>query len=768
MGLGCLIRLLFFRSWNTFPQVVCYYNWVCVEKNLYKTVMSQQKSYNEPVMRHFISMEEDKSAMNSFHPGTQDYCHMGIPSFFVCSETAGNSDGWNAVLSSQLQSREIESRYSDIIEEDKETRNSCRISPRRKKKGISKPGRPPSLFINISDSELTEEQRKQKKRILRRRQRQNISYRRKKLVKQLQKEQATTLKTSNSTDPVQGDKIVLSPAISCASSLLLSSCFGAASEARQCRISPENNDVEQAVSSNIPKVFAYDDFAVEDDEKEPFRNLNSSKGSFSLSNREEATEVNEWNDFAADLDPVQWLQEDTSHLSPLLLFYRKVLIQMPFLHREAWKAFSLFPATFSFQAAQYILDWSEKDSSTLEKLVTTLEVEQVMQIHSHGILGLDPIAKRFILEYLDSQKDYFRQKLELWKCRFVGYYCNLVQQQVNEESFLHYGTCNRQAESLYALEGQNIELALSIAKEWGCRTYRWIFVVTCCLMKYVWDPETRMKESCNLLQTFHAEGEEGLHSELSIDQHKSYLEGEKFEYFLSINIRLFKDTLLCCVPCWEKGVLLRLIGEVYFESRNYTVAYDYITVALQTVQEEPIISMKQCRVHQLLCLYLLTCIEKELQQPHNALYLAEKAKEEGSLLKLESSVIWVQFHLVIADILVELTHYEEANTVLLEIVDNLLANTSYNTCILLHFNALFTYILEKRGNRISYLPYLEKVAECSHNSTLKKNITCDYLLDCAMWSHFLEKDGKYNHECSISSNTAFNSTHESSSSSTHR
>ncbi|EME27099.1 hypothetical protein Gasu_53200 isoform 1 [Galdieria sulphuraria] len=690
--------------------------------------MSSLEPSQEPMMRLFLATEENRLAFYSSNSEPFIYSTTNIPSFLMDCGTIDNSDGRNLAALSQMESRKMMSHHKPIIEEDIETWDSIRILSRRKrnhKKGISKPGRPPSLFINISDSELTEEQRKQKKRILRRRERQNMAYRNKKLIKQLQREQqASTLKESGSNELLQQTRMSPSHISSNAFSSLPLSFSGGGNEVIKCRISPESSEGEQTVSTNVPRVFSFENDALKDDERKLFGNLNVLRSSDSFSTEEKTSCESGSNNVISDFYLVQSLEEellqDNTHFSSLSLYYRKVLIEIPFLGREAWSAFSIFPSTFSFQAAKYILGWSEQDNLFFEKLARTLETEKVLQIHADGRLQLYPMAYCFILEYLNAKNGYFRHKYEVWKCRFLGYYCKLIQEQVSDEIFLHRGTCKQQAESLYTLERENIETALKIAKEWGWKTYRWVLVVSSCFLKYIWDAESRLEESSKLLQTFQFERDDCFDPESGVDKHESLFEEENFEYFLSLNIRIFKDTLLYCVPCWEKGVLLRSIGEVHFENRNFLVAYDYITAALKTVQEEQMGCMKNGRIHQLLCLYLLTCMEKERQQLHTALYLAEKAKEECCALQLQSTVVWVQFHLVVTSILVELTRYKEAHANLLEIVDNLLENTSYDACILLELDALLMYIFQKQGK--------------------EKKAGCDYLLDCAIWSHFLNQD----------------------------
>ncbi|GJD05657.1 hypothetical protein Gasu2_01130 [Galdieria sulphuraria] len=636
--------------------------------------MSSLEPSQEPMMRLFLATEENRLAFYSSNSEPFIYSTTNIPSFLMDCGTIDNSDGRNLAALSQMESRKMMSHHKPIIEEDIETWDSIRILSRRKR------------------NHKKEEQRKQKKRILRRRERQNMAYRNKKLIKQLQREQqASTLKESGSNELLQQTRMSPSHISSNAFSSLPLSFSGG----------------EQTVSTNVPRVFSFENDALKDDERKLFGNLNVLRSSDSFSTEEKTSCESGSNNVISDFYLVQSLEEellqDNTHFSSLSLYYRKVLIEIPFLGREAWSAFSIFPSTFSFQAAKYILGWSEQDNLFFEKLARTLETEKVLQIHADGRLQLYPMAYCFILEYLNAKNGYFRHKYEVWKCRFLGYYCKLIQEQVSDEIFLHRGTCKQQAESLYTLERENIETALKIAKEWGWKTYRWVLVVSSCFLKYIWDAESRLEESSKLLQTFQFERDDCFDPESGVDKHESLFEEENFEYFLSLNIRIFKDTLLYCVPCWEKGVLLRSIGEVHFENRNFLVAYDYITAALKTVQEEQ-----------------MGCMKNERQQLHTALYLAEKAKEECCALQLQSTVVWVQFHLVVTSILVELTRYKEAHANLLEIVDNLLENTSYDACILLELDALLMYIFQKQGK--------------------EKKAGCDYLLDCAIWSHFLNQD----------------------------
>ncbi|EME26135.1 uncharacterized protein Gasu_62150, partial [Galdieria sulphuraria] len=398
-----------------------------------------------------------------------------------------------------------------------------------------KPGRPPSLFVNVSDSELTEEEKKLKAKILKRRQRQNRSYQRKKLEKNMLRKDSGASKVIEATSSEQVAKTAPTLFGSSSSSVSVECGYTLCNTDNKCS-SSYMGDLEGYPANSFSCSSSLEESSFDDPLQQLLRQDMDAASETCCTGQDISQSIWPPNRFFIDNSAHCMFDNTLLGKSAVTASTWKrmenVFTSLSLSAQEAWKAFSIFADSFDCAAAFHILGWSENEHSMFLNTIDSLEQSNVLKVDSsQSRLQLYPVAKCFIVEHLFKMSGYYRQKFEIFKYRYLGYYSQWIQQHVNDVMFLQLGSCKQQALRVYHLEKANIEQAFQLAKELGWRTYRWFVVATGCLLRYVWDISTRKEQYCSLLEKEDAQSHVKPLSDSPVGIEQLYLEDENLDTF---------------------------------------------------------------------------------------------------------------------------------------------------------------------------------------------------------------------------------------------
>ncbi|GJQ11892.1 hypothetical protein GpartN1_g3683.t1 [Galdieria partita] len=656
----------------------------------------------------------------------------------LSSTSAGSNLSHHCPVFTQLPGSS--ENYESFFQEERAKVLMDGHSEKRKKTSKGrKPGRPPSLFVNVSDSELTEEERKLKAKILKRRQRQNRSYQRKKLERSMLRKDSPVSKVIEATSNEQVTKKVPSLFGSSSSSVSVECGNPLYNTGNKCS-SSYLDDLEGYPSNSFSCSSSLEESSFDDPLHQLLRQ-DVDSGSETYGTRRDIAQ-SMWSpselciDHSANDMFDNVLPARSAVTASTWNRLENVFNGLTVSAQEAWKAFSIFADTFDCAAAFHVLGWSESERSVLLNMIDSLEQSNVLKVDpSESRLQLYPVAKCFIIERILKMSGYHRQKFEIFKYRYLGYYSQLIQQHVNDTMFLQLGSCKQQALRIYHLEKANIEQAFQVAKELGWRTYRWFVVATGCLLRYVWDLSTRKEQYCSLLQGKDIENQVKLLSDSPVGVEQLYLEEEKLDSFLNDNSL---SMTLDRPPYMEESVILRMIGEAYFEDKDLKNAHAYLSRCLQHTSQQISCSLQQCTNNEVFCFYLLACIEKENGQWDTALSFAERAKNGCIYMKMELTVVWIQIHLLMTSIYIKLSRLEEAYSTMVNVCEWVQsAGISYDVSLFLELDALLGTVLQLKGDGTCARHCFESIRKhpnVFYDWDMKNICCCDYLLDCRVWS----------------------------------
>jgi len=634
---------------------------------------------------------------------------------------------------------------------DKRKKNNASNSTNSKGR---KPGRPPSLFVNVSDSELTEEERKLKAKILKRRQRQNRSYQKKKLEKNRHRVNAVEPAIANNQ---VGSSVAPNYFMFANSSSSMDSghaLYDSEVKFSNCYL----DEMEDYPSNSFSCTSSFEETSLDDPLHQLLRQDSSCESVCATQDHDSNTNNNSNNNSICQdiLWPPYRLSLDSCVTDPFSSTttcirwkrFQSIFDNLSTSAQEAWKAFSIFSDSFDLNAAIHILGYSESERSLLLNTIDVLEQANILEVDdTQNRMQLFPLAKYFMMEHYFVETNtsnrscsmgYDQQKWEILKYRYLSYYSQRIQQHVNDAMFLQLGSCRKQALCLYNLERANIEQAFQFSKELGWRTLRWFLVTTRCLWRYVWDVSTRTEQYRNLLERDDIQSKSEILSESPVGIEQLYLDNMEKNRNMSF--------LEYCYPCFdEENDILRMLGEVYFERKDWSNAHAYLSRCLyQTSQRETSSQLQQpqkCTNNEIFCLYLLACIEKENGKWNIALSLAEKARDECIRMHLESSAFWIQLHLLMTNIYIKLSRFDEAYSSLMNVAECIeSSNVGYDLSLIIELDALLGTIMQWRGKETLAQQCLDSIRRkdslpCFHESESQKNIcSCDYLLDYSMWS----------------------------------
>lgn len=642
------------------------------------------------------------------------------------------------VLNNLLQVGSNEEDCRDCFQKRREDLLAMENHSDNRKRSVTKgrkPGRPPSLFVNVSDSELTEEEKKLKAKILKRRQRQNRSYQRKKLEKNLQKGKVTSLSQAlEATSSVQVDTSTVPATGGNAQSPISVEYVGYPVYKDTCPTSSYVDEIEGYLSNSYSCTSSFEESSPMDDPLQQFLSQDMDTSSQVGYTRQSICAPSRLcTDSNRDCMLKNNVAEQRSTLVASVFSRLENTFQsLSVSAQEAWKAFSIFVDSFEVAAAFHIIGWAETERSQLSNVIEELEQASVLKVDlSQGRLQLYPVAKRFIMEYLHDLSGYHQQKLEIFKYRYLSYYSQWIQEHVNDSMFLRLGSCKQEALRLYHLDKSNIEHAFQLAKSLGWKTYRWFVVGAGCLLKYVWDIYTRMEQYTGLLESGDTQIKQL--SESPSGTEPIYLEQGTCLFLDNRDWNMSLDSPLCM----EESILLRMIAEVHFENKDWKNAYAYVSRCLRHMnQQGDSLCSQQCTNNEILCLYLLACIEKENGQYSAALSSIEKAKSRCIRNQLKHTAVWMQLDLLTANIDMTCGRLEQAcitiHTVA-EVVKS--SNIDYDVVLLLELDALLETVLQLKGNGTyasHCLETIQKHSKCCYEWDVKSG--CDYLLDYSIWS----------------------------------
>eukprot|EP00871_Galdieria_phlegrea_P000116 jgi/Galph1/1104/GphlegSOOS_G5803.1 len=626
------------------------------------------------------------------------------------------------------------SEFSQSLNRKQETNDKRNKSNKGRAR---KPGRPPSLFVDVSDSELTAEERKLKAKILKRRQRQNRSYQRKKLEKNLQRKDLCN------------DKLQCSMG----STSWVTKNTGQVTTASSCTFAPESEFVKhQPDITNYPSYQAdeYDGY---------LSNTFSGTSSFEGSSIEDPLQQilsedtpkrticeqrdgmfgrTDWSSSCC-IDPssyyIQMEESDDTPLShSLLLRLRTRFHEIPVASQEAWKVLCMFPDSFDFSAVVHVLGFPETDCSVVIDILEPLEKQNLIQVFKDGRMQLNRLAKFFATEELLDEGAEHSEKLCSSKYRFLVII--VIQRNVDDIHFLQEGSCKQQAEHIYALEKSNIKYSFRLAKELGTNICRWFYASIGNFLRHCMDSETRLKEFLQVLQT----------DDEITNEKGSVLNGLPespcgVEY-INFGVESFKSSL-SSMPLFHMNstvsvsldniIIHRMIGEVYFEKRDLKNAKEHLNTSLRLMEEQKV---QHC-TNELFCLYLLSCIEKQKGNFECALMLAQKAKNCIHTLELNYSIISTCLNILIASIFIKQNCLTEAHRILTETIQTIQA-TAMNNFVppLLELDGLLGVVSQVQGKTTLAQQYFEQAKKCSKFSCYGKVLETsrEYLLDEDTWN----------------------------------
>jgi len=492
-------------------------------------------------------------------------------------------------------------------------------------KGRRKPGRPPSLFVDKSDSELTEEERKVKAKIIKRRLRQNRSYQRRKLRRQFE----VSLNSSISSAGAVGyGATVSSPSqYRQASESGLYGFGGSAGFERETLT--DRKFLERRNPTVSGEVLGQSQFCAN---LENFENSAYSTMPHSVRERELSSGRSPEKTNAYRLQPMpSTVVEHSSQLpnvEPLLsrdlasMYLEKLFKSLtPVLRRTLFKL-SVFPETFDYAAAKAVIQDPCFETGSEEEMLGTLNERGFIVKVSPKRFQLDLLSKQFILREVNTQDNFNDWEIiQVAKKHFVNYYTDLLKLVDNERMILD-GTNMEQVLGICDLERMNFEMCLSFAQELGSKTLRHALIAGSNILRHFIPASERVSLILSILDVTRYEDSLSFHNHSKCKNIPSHKDGD-----ISLSSHPTVENLQ------EDALLLISLGEAYSDDLLFKEAEQVLCKSLWLLEQSGMTN-KPCA---LIPLIILSNILRETDRTEEALNVLRGALKKLSEFHLEDS-----------------------------------------------------------------------------------------------------------------------------------
>ncbi|GJD09686.1 hypothetical protein Gasu2_39260 [Galdieria sulphuraria] len=496
-------------------------------------------------------------------------------------------------------------------------------------KGRRKPGRPPSLFVDKSDSELTEEERKVKAKIIKRRLRQNRSYQRRKLRRQFEGGVNSPISTGEGVANYAAT-VLSPPPYPMASTQIAEPRFSSLGKPAvfdsQVFLNEKNLERrEPRVSGEMPSTTEY---------ITKFANFDSPPYTAPPSAEREANHYQRRNREKTNTFMMQQFPsasvEYSSHASAVEPFLSRDLAGMyldrlfksltPILRRTLFKL-SVFPETFDVAAAKAIIHDSCIESCSEESMLSTLNERGFIVKVSPKRLQLDLLSKEFLLREVGAHDDFNDwEVIRVAKKNFVSYYTNLLKLIDNERMILD-GANMEQALRICDLERMNFEMCLLFAQELGRQALRHTIIAGSNVLRLFIPASDRISLISSILDLSRYE------QTCSSSNLKLAGTGDSHE----TDILLGDSSLL--ENQQEDAMLLISLGEAYSDDLHFREAEQALCQSLQLLEQSGM-NNKPCI---LIPLIVLANICRETDRTEHALNILRRTLKKLSEFHLENS-----------------------------------------------------------------------------------------------------------------------------------
>eukprot|EP00871_Galdieria_phlegrea_P005821 jgi/Galph1/726/GphlegSOOS_G5457.1 len=493
-------------------------------------------------------------------------------------------------------------------------------------KGRRKPGRPPSLFVDKSDSELTEEERKVKAKIIKRRLRQNRSYQRRKLRKQVEGAGLTENPSRN---------FVTSGALFSSSKRFEHQPFQYAEETMSPLFQSGTND------SNLPYRSIFEK------QKEVFQAsrplttaelsgiassswipgsnrllLGPSNAEYpGVHNRPEGLGFEQtFKEYTSDKPEPSALKESSVQEDVAYMYLQKLFNNLSPLLQRTLFLLSIFPGVFDISAARFVISESSSDNQREENSLNILNEQGFLVEISPKRFQVDPLSKQFLLrEILCSEEFKDWNLVNVGKTNFVRYYTDLLKFVDNERMILD-GSSMEQALRICDLERANFECCLLFAQELGNQSLRHAFI-----------------SGSNILRLFIPASERISLLLPALGISTGFLDDPEFNNSPLDTTNTTKESLTedaTPIEKWQEDALLWIsLGEAYADDLRIKEAERAFSLSLMLIEKSGL-NNKPCV---LIPLMGLSNIFRETDRVDQALELLHRALDKLSQFHLENS-----------------------------------------------------------------------------------------------------------------------------------
>ncbi|GJQ09430.1 hypothetical protein GpartN1_g1221.t1 [Galdieria partita] len=490
-------------------------------------------------------------------------------------------------------------------------------------KGRRKPGRPPSLFVDKSDSELTEEERKVKAKIIKRRLRQNRSYQRRKLRRQFEGGMNSPLGTAGVANYATA---ILSPPLYPVSSTQISeprlNTLGKSAVFESQLSFNEKKLEEPRISGNIPSANelvanfdgpSYTIFPCSEKEKN-HNQLRNREITNALTMQQFPSTSGEHSSHLPSTEP--FLCRDLAGLYLDKLF--KSLT--PILRRTLFKL-SVFPETFDVAAGKAVIHDTCIEKGSEESLLNTLNERGFIVKVSPKRLQLDLLSKQFLLREIGAHDDFNDwEVIRVAKRNFVSYYTNLLK-LIDDERMILDGANMEQALRICDLERMNFEMCLSFAQELGSQLLRHTLIAGSNVLRLFIPASDRISLISSVLDLSRYE------QSLSSTSRKVSSTGDCNE------ADIFSGDSSLLENQQEDALLLISLGEAYSDDLHFREAEQALCQSLQLLEQSGM-DNKPCV---LIPLIVLANIFRETDRTDHAISVLRRALEKLAEFHLENS-----------------------------------------------------------------------------------------------------------------------------------